>query len=130
MKQDFTSSLSRRERQIMDIIYKKNSATVSEVLEAMPDELSYSTVRAFLRILEEKGHLEHKSQNQKYVYFPKVSKKKAVKYAINNLLKTFFNNSTEQAVAALLENEKEKLTPDDYERICKIIEKAKNEGGE
>lgn len=127
MKNKDASNLSRRERQIMDIIYKRQGATAAEVLEDLPDGPSYSTVRALLRILEEKGYLKHENQGVKYVYYPLISQKKAEKSALSNLLSTFFNNSVEKAVAALLEYDKESLTDKKLDKLTEMINKAREE---
>src|SRR3954454_18922271 len=95
--------LSRRERQIMDVIYRRGRATAAEVLEGLPDPPSYSAVRAMLRVLEEKGHLRHASQGPRYLFMPTVPREKARRSALKQLVQTFFDGSTEQAVAALLD---------------------------
>ncbi|MCX7921599.1 MAG: BlaI/MecI/CopY family transcriptional regulator [Clostridia bacterium] len=129
MAKELTNSLSRRERQIMDIIYRRGAATAGEVLEELPDSPSYSTVRALLRILEEKGYLKHESEGTKYVYSPSISKKTAVKGALKNLMNTFFNDSIEQAVSALLEFKKSDITDSEVKRLQELINKAKREDG-
>lgn len=121
-------NLSRRERQIMDIIYQKESATAAEVLELMPDPPSYSAVRAMLRILEEKGHLKHKQDGPRYVFMPKLSREKAKRSAIKHLLQTFFNGSTESAVAALLDVSKSELSEEHLDRLSELIEQTRKEG--
>lgn len=119
--------LSRRERQIMEILYRRGQASVAEVLEAMPDPPSYSAVRAMLRILEEKDHLKHKQVGRKYVFAPKVAREKAQQSAISNLLYTFFDGSVEQAVASLLDLNAQKLSDDDLNRLSQLIEQARKE---
>src|SRR3954471_349842 len=94
--------LSRRERQIMDVVYRRGPATAAEVLEGLPDPPSYSAVRAMLRVLEEKGHLRHEEKGPRYVYLPTVPREEARQSALSQLVQTFFDGSTEQAVAALL----------------------------
>ena len=126
MKKNF-EGLSRRERQIMDIIYRKGSASAADIQHELPDRPNYSTVRALLRILEEKGHLKHKNQGLKYIYYPLVPKSKAVKHVIGNLLNTFFDDSIEQAVSALLEYNGSKLTKKDLDRLQALIDKARKE---
>jgi len=128
MTQDNAIHFSRRERQIMDVIYRKGEASVAEVLEGLPDPPSYSAVRAMLRILEEKGHLKHRQKGLRYIYSPKVVRKRASKSAIRQMLKTFFDNSTEDAVAALLDVSKNKLTHEELNRLAAMIQKAKKEG--
>src|SRR5436190_19738024 len=95
--------LSRRERQILDILYAKGKASATEVREAMDDAPSYSAVRALLRVLEEKGHVRHETEGLKYVYVPAVPRERAKRSAVKHLLDTFFNDSPEQVVAALLD---------------------------
>jgi predicted transcriptional regulator len=121
-------SLSRRERQIMDILYKKGSATAAEILEELPDPPSYSSVRALLRILEDKGHVRHQQDGQRYVFRPAKPRDEARRSALRHLLQTFFDNSAEQAVAALLEVSKSKLDADELDRLARLIEEAKKEG--
>ena len=122
------SGLSRRERQIMDILYQRGKASAAEVREAMEDAPSYSAVRAMLRILEDKGHLKHQEEGLKYVYAPTVARDKAKRSAVKHLLDTFFNGSPEQIVAALLDVSSTKLTREELDRMSAMIEKAKNEG--
>ncbi len=123
-----TTGLSRRERQIMDILYQKGKASASEVREAMADAPGYSAVRAMLRVLEEKGHLRHQEEGLKYVYLPTVTRDRAKKSAVKHLLDTFFNNSPEQIVAALLDVSSTQLTREELDRMSELIEKAKKEG--
>lgn len=127
MAKDLLQQLSKRERQIMDIIYKRGSATAAEVQTDINENINYSTVRALLKILERKGHLRHETQGQKYVYIPELAKKSALNNAVSNLMETFFNNSVEHAVQALLDFDKSRLTDKDFERISKIIEDSRKE---
>ena len=120
------SSLSRRERQIMEIIYANGRATASEVHQAMPDPPSYSTVRTLLRVLEEKGQLTHKNDGPRYVYFPCVSTEKAKRSAIEQLLRTFFDNSVTNAMATLLDMSSSDLSDADLKRLGQMIRQAKN----
>lgn len=120
--------LSRRERQIMDVIYERGQATAADVLEALPDPPSYSAVRALLRILEEKGHLRHEAEGPRYVYLPTVARDRARKSALRQLLKTFFDGSTEQAVAALLDLSSSNLSDEVLDRLSKLIDQARKEG--
>ena len=122
------AGLSRRERQIMDILYQRGKASASEVREAMADAPSYSAVRAMLRILEEKGHPKHQEEGLKYVYAPTVGRDKAKRSAVKHLLDTFFNGSPEQIMAALLDVSSTRLTREELDRMSAMIEKAKNEG--
>lgn len=126
MPQDDT--LSRRERQIMDIIYARGQASVAQVHQAMRDRPSYSTVRALMSILEHKGRLRHVKQANKYVYLPTQSRQAASRSAARRLLQTFFDGSTEAAVAALLKVSKDELTREQLDRLAGLIEQAKNEG--
>ena len=98
--------LSRRERQIMDIIHRLGKATATEVMEALPNPPSYSTARALLRLMEEKGYLRHETDGTKYVFLPTMAREKALQSALKQMVQTFFDGSTEQAVAALLSKSK------------------------
>ncbi len=121
-------NLSRRERQIMDIIYQRGQATAAEVLENLPDPPSYSAVRAMLKILEDKGHLRHKQQGPRYVFLPTVSREKAKRSAVQHLLQTFFDGSAESAVATLLDVSRSDLSNADLDRLNSLISQAKKEG--
>ncbi len=121
-------NLSRRERQIMDIVYEMSESTVAQVLELIPDPPSYSTVRALLRVLEDKGHLKHTQQGPRYIYSPTLPREEASQNALKHVLKTFFDNSTEDIVAALLNISEEDLSEEEYKRLTKLIKKAQNEG--
>ena len=118
--------LSRRERQIMDVIYAQGQATAAEVAAALPDPPSYSAVRALLRILEQKGHLRHQEDGPRYVFLPTVSRDRARKSALRNLVRTFFDGSPAQAAAALIDQAD--LSDDDAVRLAEMIEKARKEG--
>jgi predicted transcriptional regulator len=120
--------LSRRERQIMDIIYQHGQATAAEVLERLPSPPSYSAVRAMLRVLEEKGHLRHEEQGPRYVYLPTLPREKARSSALRQLVQTFFEGSREQAVAALLGMPSEPLSDEELDRLASLIEQARKEG--
>jgi predicted transcriptional regulator len=121
-------ALSRRERQIMDIVFQRGSATAAEVLEGLPDPPSYSAVRALLRTLVDKGHLTHRLDGLKYVYLPTVAPADAKHSALQHLLQTFFRNSPAQVVAALLDVSAAELTRDDLDRMAALIEQARKEG--
>lgn len=121
-------NLSRRERQIMDIIYELGDASAAQVLEKLPNPPSYSAVRALLRILEEKGHLSHRQDGPRYMFVPTVPHKTARENALKHLLQTFFDNSTEEAVAALLDLSEDQLSEEDYRRLLDLIEEAQKEG--
>ena len=120
--------LSRRERQIMDILHRSGRATAAEVLEGLPDAPSYSAVRALLRIMETKGHVRHEEEGRAYVYLPVVRRTDARQSALSHLLKTFFDNSAEQAVAALLAIKGEKMSSAELNRMSQLIDDAKREG--
>ena len=121
-------NLSRRERQIMDIIYEMKEATALQVLEHLPSPPGYSAVRALLRVLEQKGHLSHRQDGPRYVFRPVLPRAKARRGALEDVLKTFFDNSTEDAVATLLDISEDTLSEADYIRLLELIEKARNEG--
>ncbi len=118
--------LSRRERQIMDIVYRQNQATAADVLEALPDPPSYSAVRALLRVLEDKGHLRHQRRGPRYVFLPTVAREKARRSALTRVVQTFFEGSAEQAMTALLEQGT--LSQEDLDRLSQLIENARQEG--
>jgi BlaI family transcriptional regulator, penicillinase repressor len=120
-------TLSRRERQMMDILYRRGRATASEIRSALPDPPSYSAVRAKLRVLEEKGHVRHQEQSLRYVYLPIVPRDKARQSALRHMLATFFDNSTEQAITALLSLKGGGLAREKLDRLSELIEKAKQE---
>ena len=120
--------LSRRERQIMDFLHRVGKATAADVMEGIPDAPSYSAVRALLRILEQKGHIGHEEEGRAYVYKPLVRRADARQSALSHLLKTFFDNSAEQAVAALLAIKGEKMSDAELERMSRMIDAAKSEG--
>ena len=120
--------LSRRERQIMEILFQHGKASASEVREAMEDAPGYSAVRAMLRVLEEKGHVRHLEEGLKYVYVPTVTREKAKRSAVKHVLDTFFAGSPEQIVAALLDVSATRLTREELDRMSELIEKAKREG--
>lgn len=122
------AGLSRRERQIMDVLYKRGMASAGEVQEAIEDPPSYSAVRAMLRVLEQKGHVRHLAEGLKYVYAPTVNRDKAKRSAVKHLLDTFFSDSPDQVVAALLDVSSRRLTREELDRMAERIEKAKREG--
>ncbi len=127
---DMQSQLSRRERQIMDILYRRERASAAEIHAALPDRPSYSAVRAKLRVLEEKGHLRHEAEELRYVYVPTVSRDSASRSAVRHLVSTFFDGSAPKAMAALLDLSAAELTKEDLERIEALIERARKEGAE
>ena len=120
--------LSRRERQIMDRVYRRGKATAAEVMADLPEAPSYSAVRTMLRLLEEKGHLQHEQDGPRYVYLPTVARENARVNALKHLVSTFFNGSAEQAMAALLEISDSNLSDDQLSRMQQMIEDARAEG--
>jgi predicted transcriptional regulator len=122
------NALSRRERQIMDILYRLESASVGQVLAEIVGKPSYSTVRAQLRVLEEKGHVRHEEHGLRYVYAPAVPRDVARRSALRHLVETFFDGSTEKVVAALLGGEVARISPDELDRLARLISKGRKEG--
>ena len=120
--------LSRRERQIMDLLFQRGRATAAEVQRGLPDPPSYSAVRAMLRILEEKGHVRHEQEGPRYVYVARVDRDKARHSALQHLVQTFFDGSAEQAVAALIDDGAGRLTDEELARMGRMIAKARKEG--
>ena len=120
-------TLSRRERQIMDVLYRRGRATAAEVMEDVSGEPNYSTVRTQLRVLEEKGHVRHEEQGLRYVYMPAVPRRAARKSALKHLMDTFFDGSAEQVVAAVLGGEAARLSDDDLKRIAELVAKARKD---
>lgn len=120
--------LGRRERQIMDAVYRRGRATVQEVLDSLPDPPSYSSVRAMMNLLEHKGHLKHQQDGPRYVYLPAVSPDRARRSALRHLVQTFFNGSPERAVAALLGSPDAKLSRPELDRLARLIADARREG--
>jgi len=121
-------NLSRREREIMVIIYALDGATALQVLERLPVPPSYSAVRALLRILERKGHLTHHREGPRYVFSPVLPREKARKSALRHLVKTFFDDSAEDVVAALLDISEAGLTEDEFRRLLELVNRARREG--
>src|ERR1700680_631485 len=122
------AGVSRRERHIMEILYQRGKASASEVRESLGAAPGYSAVRAMLRVLEDKGHIKHQAEGLKYVYLPIVTRDKAKRTAVKHLLDTFFGDSPEQVVAALLDVSSKRLTHEELDRMAEMIEKAKREG--
>ena len=120
--------LSRREREIMAVLYRMGRATAGEVRAALDGQPADSTVRTQLRVLEEKGHVRHEEEGLRYVYLPAVRRLAARKSAVRHLVETFFDGSAEKAVAALLGGEASKLSDEELERIAGLIEKARKDG--
>jgi predicted transcriptional regulator len=125
---DPLEGLSRRERQIMDVLYRRGRASVAEVRSGIADPPSYSAVRALLRVLEDKGHARHEEEGPRYVYLPTVPRTEARDSALKHMVRTFFDGSTAQAVAALLGEAKADLSPDELSALSALIEEAKQEG--
>ncbi len=128
MKKIPLDQLSRRERQIMEVIYRAGPATATEVLQGLPDPPSNSAVRALLRILETKGHLRHVVDGTRYVFLPTLAPDRARRSAMQSLVNTFFEGSPEKAVAALLDVKRSELSEGDLDRISQLIENAREEG--
>jgi BlaI family transcriptional regulator, penicillinase repressor len=122
------STLTRRERQIMDVLYRKGRATAAEVMAALPGKPSSSTVRTQLRVLEEKGHVRHEEQGLRFIYMPAVPRHAARKSALRHLVDTFFDGSAEKVVAAVLGGEGARVSDDELERIADLVEKARRDG--
>ena len=122
------AALSRRERQIIDILYRRSRATAAEVMADLPGDSTSSTVRTQLRVLEEKGHVRHEQDGPRYVYIPAVPRGTVRRSALKHVIETFFDGSVEQTVAALLGGEGSRLTDEQLERIEQLIRKARKEG--
>lgn len=119
---------SRREREIMNIIYQRGEATAAEVLERMTDPPSYSAIRAMLRILEQKGHLAHQDQGGRYVFRPTLDREKARRSALDQILATFFEGSAASVVATLLDQHAKSLSDEELENLSELIDRAQKEG--
>ena len=120
--------VSRRERQILDVLYRTGRATVAEIQQAIPSPPGYSAVRTLLRILEEKGHVRHEQDGARYVYLPCVERDRAKRSAMRHLLHTFFEGSTTQAITALIDEDSNTLSGDDWQRLADMIERARKAG--
>lgn len=121
-------NLTRRERQIMDILYRRGRATAGEVLLDLTGEPSYSTVRAQLRVLEDKGHVRHEEQGLRYVYVPTLPRHEVRQSALKHLIDTFFEGSTQKVVAALLGSEGSRVSREELDKIAELVEKARKGG--
>ena len=128
MRKPKPNTLTRRERQIMDVLYQLERATVGEVLSKLRDKPNYSTVRAQLRVLEEKGHVRHEEHGLRYVYCPVVSRDIARRSALRHLVETFFEGSVEKVVATLLGGEVSRLSREELDRLMEIVAKSRKEG--
>ena len=122
------TTLSRRERQILDILYARGRATAAEILGSLPDPPSYSTTRALLRVLEQKGHVRHEEDGPRYVFFPRVSRQRASVTALRHVLNTFFDGSAVAAATALVDGSASKLSLEELDRLEALIERARKEG--
>ena len=120
--------LSRRERQIIDILYSQGKATAAEVQTLLPDPPSYSAVRAMLRILEDKGHIRHEQDGPRYVYVPTIARDNVKQSALRHVLTTFFEGSAEQAISALLGDKGSKMSDAELDRLAKLIDQARKSG--
>lgn len=128
MVEKLDTNLSRRERQIMDIIYERNRATAAEVMNRLPDPPSYSAVRGLLRVLVNKGHLKHKRGGTRYIYVPTRPRHSAGRSALKRVLNTFYGGSVEKAMAALLDVSDTRRSDEELERLAQLIEQAGKEG--
>ncbi|MEO6323794.1 MAG: BlaI/MecI/CopY family transcriptional regulator [Thermoanaerobaculia bacterium] len=128
MKPDPLGTLSRRERQIMEVVYRDGRVSANEVLERIPEAPGYSAVRALLKVLENKGHLKHVLEGTRYVYLPTFPADRARRSALKSLLETFFEGSAEKAMAALISIGKDDLSTNDLDRLSQLIDQAKEEG--
>ena len=120
--------LSRRERQIIDILYTQGRGTAAEVQAALPDPPSYSAVRAMLRILEEKGHVRHEQDGPRYVFLPTIARDNAKRSAMRHMLQIFFDGSAEQAISALLDDASTKMSDVELDRLARMISEARRSG--
>lgn len=120
--------LSRRERQIMDVLYRRQRASVAGIRDALPEAPSYSAVRALLRILEEKGHIRHEAKDLRYVYFPTAPRGRAARKALRHVVETFFDGSAAQTVATLIDPSTGRISEEELDRISNLIEKARKGG--
>jgi predicted transcriptional regulator len=117
--------MSRRERQVMDILFEHGQASAAEVLSLLPDAPSYSAVRALLRVLEEKGHVRHVRRGKSYVYAPTHPRRTAARSALRQVMRTFFGGSVEQVVAALISDADLQLSPEELKRLSTLIDEAR-----
>ncbi len=126
--EELSQRLSRRERQIMDFLYQHGRATAAEVQANLPEPPSYSAVRAMLRVLEDKGHVHHQQDGPRYVYRPRVGRERAKRSALRHLVRTFFDGSREQLMAALLDDATAQLSDAELDRLARLIDRARQEG--
>src|SRR6516225_5448173 len=128
MSANAESHLSRRERQIMDVLHARGRATAAQVQAALPNPPSYSAVRALLRILEEKGHVKHATEGTRYIYLARTSRQAATRAALKRVVSTFFGGSVSQAMAALLQDSDTRLSEEELEKVDRLIQQARKEG--
>jgi predicted transcriptional regulator len=128
MNRQLNSTLSRRERQIMDVLYRIGRATVGELMQELSGDPAYSTVRAQLRTLEEKGHVRHEEKGLRYVYLPKVPRHAIRQSALRHLVDTLFEGSSGKVMAALIGDERTRLSPEELDDLESLLEKARKEG--
>ena len=128
MSNELLTGLSRRERQIMDLLFRRGKATAADVQRELPEAPSYSAVRALLRILEDKGHVRHEQDGPRYVYVPRHTLHNARRSALRHVVQTFFEGSTEQAMAALIDENGRRLSDDELRRMGELIQRARKEG--
>ena len=130
MVESLEHQLSRRERQIMDVLFQRGEATVAEVQESLADPPSYSSVRTLLRVLEDKGFVAHTQEGPRYVYSPTIGKERARRSALRRLRETFFNGSSEQVMAALLDDADDSVSEAELDRLARLIDRARAGAGE
>jgi predicted transcriptional regulator len=126
-KRGAQGQLTKRERQIMDVLYRLGRATAAQIMERMPGAPGYSTIRTQLRVLETKGHVKHEEQGLRYIYMPTVPRHSAARSALRHLVDTFFDGSSAKAVAALLGGEASRVSDDDLERIAQLVRNARSD---
>jgi len=126
-KKSSLSRMSRRERQIMEVIFRRGHATAAEVQAEMDDPPSYSAVRAHLRLLEEKGHLRHEQDGPRYVFHPTAARKAAARRALENVLDTFFGGSMEEAISTLIDSKSRHLSAEELERLASLVDQARSD---
>lgn len=128
MSNEAGDGFSRRERQVMDVLYRLGRATAAEVQDAMPSPPSYSAVRTHLRLLEEKGHVKHEQEGSRYVYTASVPRSRARRSALRHVVRTFFDGSVEEAVAALIDASRDRLGDAELERLAELVQDARRRG--
>ena len=127
MSTKLQNALSKRERQIMEVVYRRKSASVQDVLDEIPDPPTYSSIRTLLGILESKGFLRHRKNGKKYIYTPTIPRTRAIHTSIKHMLRMYFNNSIEEAVGALIEVNHKSLADDELDKLLMLIERARKE---